>query len=496
MPTTTISSRSTIALFWGAGGAIGKIAGQLLVQITLARILDPESFGQFVVLLSVLSLGSVLADCGFGAALIQKKEIGSNDVSLALGWSLIASIVIALVINSLAPFLAHQFGDESLELMFSISAFLIIPHSVGNLSTNLLQRELQMKIIQIIHLFSYIVCFGGVSTTLALMGWGGWSLIIGYAIQATFKVIATYSVSRHTLIPRLWGDRALIKFGFKSLGNDLANWSMDNLDRFVIGKFWGLYPLGLYSVAFNLSKAPVGMMLYAVQNIAFASSARLQENPLAIKRGFQVVMAATALTTLPLFTIIALESPVILNIIYGEKWIMAAPYMTALAASIPLISLGSVAAAILRGAGAIGTEFRIQLVTAFVFFFGLLFLRNLSLDVAIWNIPLAYLIRLILFLMVAKKLLLLKTLEILLPLRGAVFLATTGVLVTALAHIFHFTSTKFMGVLPLLAGCCALALLFISKFRWCMDSSLLAIIRLKFAQGRLATIIAWLDRSK
>ncbi|MDO8314044.1 MAG: oligosaccharide flippase family protein, partial [Rugosibacter sp.] len=217
MSASNISSRSTTAVFWGVGGAVGKVVGQLIVQITLARILGPETFGQFAVLLSVLSLGGVLADCGFGAALIQKKEIDSSDVSLALGWSLAIAIAIASLISLMAPFLAHQFGDDSLVLMFTVSAFLIIPQAMGNLSTNLLQRDLHMKSIQIIHVFAYTVCFGGVATTLAILGWGGWSLIIAYAVQTVFKVVATYSICRHTLRPRLKGDRALIHFGLKSL---------------------------------------------------------------------------------------------------------------------------------------------------------------------------------------------------------------------------------------------------------------------------------------
>ena len=112
MSVNSIASRSITALFWGVGGAMGKIGGQLIVQITLARILGPESFGQFAVLLAVLSLGGVLADCGFGAALIQKKKITNADIELALGWSLSIAISSAICISLIASFLARQFGDE------------------------------------------------------------------------------------------------------------------------------------------------------------------------------------------------------------------------------------------------------------------------------------------------------------------------------------------------------------------------------------------------
>lgn len=496
MTTDSISSRSTKALYWGAGGAVGKIAGQLLVQITLARILGPETFGQFAVVLSILSLGGVLADCGFGAALIQKKEISSADVSLALGWSLTIAVVIALVISLMAPFLANQFGDDSLVWMFTVSAFLIIPQAMGNLSTNLLQRDLHMKSIQIIHVFSYTVCFGGVATTLAILGWGGWSLIIAYAVQTAFKVVATYSICRHTLRPRLRGDRALIHFGLKSLANDLTNWSIDNLDRFLIGKFWGLYSLGLYSVAFNLSKAPSGLLVYAVQNIAFASASRLQGNAAAVRKGLQVVLAAMALATLPLFAIVALESEVVLHIVYGAKWVKAAPYMAALALSIPLISLGSITAAILRGTGAIGAELRVQLVTAVVFFSGFIMLSGFSLAVAVWVVPVAYLARLLLLLAVIRERLELSIADLLAPFRGAFVLTAAGVCVTALVHGLPQATSIGLGVLPLLAGCCAIVLVFAFGFTWFLGAPLAAMVREKFSSGRLGPAIAWLEKGK
>ena len=496
MAADSISSRSTRALFWGAGGAAGRIAGQLLVQITLARILGPETFGQFAVLLSVLAFGLTLANCGFGAALIYKKEISTADVSLALGWSMTIAVVIAIAISLMAPFLANQFGDDSLVWMFRIIAILLIPQTLAILSTNLLQRDLNMKSIQIIHVFAYTICFGGVATTLAILGWGGWSLVIAYAVQVLFTLLASFAICRHTLRPRLRGDRALIHFGLKSLATELTNWSIDNLDRFLIGKFWGLYSLGLYSVAFNLSKAPSALMVYAVQNIAFASAARLQGNEPAVRKGFQVVLAAMALATLPLFAIVAFESTAVLHIVYGDKWIKAAPYMTALALSIPLISLGSITAGILRGTGAIGSEFRVQMVTAAVFFCGFVLLSGFSLGVAVWVVPVAYLVRLLLLLALIRNRLELPLSDLRAPFRGALVLTVAGVCVTALAHELPQVTAIAMGVLPFLAGCCSMLLLLAFRFTWFLGAPLAAMVRAKFSAGRLGPAIAWLEREK
>lgn len=496
MSTDSISSRSTRAFFWVTGGAVGKVAGQLLVQITLARLLDPVAFGQYAAVLVVYGLGYVLADGGFGSALIQKKEIHSDDVSLALGWSLMFASVIVLLIILLAPLLAHQFGDASLEPLFRVSAILIPFQIVSNLSNSLLRRDLHMKGIQIIQLISYTVCFGGVAIVFAIMGWGAWSLVAGFAAQTIFSLVATYSISRHTLRPRLRGDRTLIHFGLKTMAIDLANWSMGSIDRFLIGKFWGVYSLGLYSVAYNLSRSPAVLLVSASQSIAFASAARLHDNLGAVRKGFLVVLAAIALATIPMFSLAAFESETVLNIVYGTKWIKAAPYMTALAVSIPLFSMGSITAAILRGTGGVGTELRIQLVAGAVLFSSFLILHDVSLDVAVWSVPLAYLVQFLLLLAVVRGRLELRVADMLHSFRGALVLSTAGLCVAALIHDSPQAASIGMGVMPILAGCCAILLLLVFRFTWLLGEPLAALVRAKFSTGRLGTAIVWLEKGK
>jgi O-antigen/teichoic acid export membrane protein len=489
----SVASRSAAALLWGAGGAVGKIAGQLVVQITLARMLDPVAFGQYAAVLTVLGLGYILADAGFGSALVQKKELDSTDVSLALGWSLLFACAMALLMIVLAPLLANQFGDATLEPMFRACAVLIPFMIVLNLSSSLLRRDLHMRGIQVIQVISYTFFFGGVATTLAFMGWGVWSLVVGFAAQVIFSLVATYSISRHTLRPRLSGDRALIHFGLKSLANELTAWSMDSLDRFLVGKFWGVFSLGLYSVAFNLSRAPSALLIYVAQSIAFASSSRLQGNLPAVRKGFLVVMTAIALATLPAFSIIAFESETVLHIVYGSKWVNAAPYMTALALSIPLISMGAITAAMLRGTGRAGTELAITILAAIVLFGGFLILRDESLSVAVWVVPLAYLVRLLLLVAAIRNCLQLRLAELLPVFRGAFVLATAGVGVTALVHELPQAAAIGMGILPPLAGCGAILLLLVGGFTWFLGAPLSAMVRERFSKGRLGSTIAWLE---
>lgn len=489
-----IATRSTSALIWVLGGAVGKVIAQLTIQITLARLLGPGAFGQYAVLLAILSLAGGLADCGFGTALIQKKEITAADVSMALGWSLTIAIALAILIIITASQAAIQFADATLEPMLLIASIAIIPQSVANISTSLMQRDMNMKSTQIIHIISYTLFFGGTAIALASLGYGGWSLIIAYVMQILFSLIASYSICRHTLRPSLRGDLSLASFGVKSLASNLTNWSLENLDRFIIARFWGLPSLGLYAVAFNLSKAPSALLIYAVQGVTFSTASRLQSDKSTLRKGFAAVVTAMAIATLPLSAVAALESAAILNFIYGSKWIGAAPYMAALAISIPMIALGSVTAAILRGMGAIGRELRIQILTTFIFFCGFFFLRHSSLGTAVWVVPFAYSARLIFLLRMIQVELEAPIREILFSFRGAVVLTLISVSATTVTSWLVLDSAFDHGALPLLTGCFSCIFLLAIKYSWLLGQPLTSLIRAKSHQTRLAPIIAWLER--
>jgi len=491
-----LAARSTKALAWGMGGAVGKVASQLLIQISLARLLDPVAFGQYAAVLTVVGFGYILAEGGFGSALIQKKEIISADIGLALGWSLLLGGVMALLINLLAPFLAHQFDDVSLIPVFRACAVLIPLLVLSSISSNLLRRELHMKGIQIINFFAYTVCFGGAATALAISGWGVWSLVAGFAAQTLFCVVATYSISKHTLRPRLKGDSALVHFGLKSLAVDIMNWSMDNLDRLIVGKFWGLNSLGLYSVAFNLSKAPTGLVISATNSIAFASTSRSQDNVPFIRKGFLTVVSAVALATIPIFTLVALESRLVLHVVYGEKWVAAAPYMAALASSIPWLSMGTITAAILRGTGNVEAQLRITMVAAVVLFCGFLIFHDASLAVAVWTVPFAYALRFLLLVNAIRNRIDLRLADIFLAFRGAFVLTVAGVCVTLLVRDYLHTTGRAMEVMPLLAGCCAIMLLLLFRLNWFLGAPLTTMVLGRVSAGRFGSVIARLAGEK
>jgi len=63
------------SLLWNLLERGGAQIVQLIVQIILARLLTPESFGIIAIVLVFVNIANVFVTQGFNTAIIQKKEM-------------------------------------------------------------------------------------------------------------------------------------------------------------------------------------------------------------------------------------------------------------------------------------------------------------------------------------------------------------------------------------------------------------------------------------
>ena len=100
MDNRNVASKSKIisSLIWKLMERCGAQGVQLLVQILLARLLDPEDFGVLTLLIVFVNLANVFIQTGFSTSLIQKKEVDEIDLSSVLFASLGVAAVLYVVL--------------------------------------------------------------------------------------------------------------------------------------------------------------------------------------------------------------------------------------------------------------------------------------------------------------------------------------------------------------------------------------------------------------
>jgi O-antigen/teichoic acid export membrane protein len=343
--------------------------------------------------LVVLGFGWLLADAGFGSALIQKKDLLANDIAYALGWVLSLSLLAGAAVFLAAPFFAAQFSDAAYVDLMRACGVLIPLQALSNIPMSLLRRNLDMKRQQLLNVGGYIVGMGLIGMTLAVAGFGAWSLVVGFGIQTVINLLFGYWAVRFPLRISFQGDRGMRNFGLNVLATNMANWAIDNVDRAVIGKLWGSTGLGEYSAAGNLSRAPASIFVGTAQSVVFSSASRLQDDHAKVRRGFLAAMGLVLLTTCPVFAFLSLHAPLVMHLLYGNHWLSAAPLFAALCVAIPSYAVLSIAGPTLWGVGSAGSEFKVQVVIAALLGAGLFLLSGYSLVQVVWLVPALYALR-------------------------------------------------------------------------------------------------------
>lgn len=376
------------------GNLIRSITG-FIVNIILARLLGPEPFGIIAVALLIISIGNLVIESGLGVALVQKEEIDKQDISFVFSIQMVFSLILAVIIVLLAPWIATQFSNPSSALVLQIMSIKLVFQGFAQVPSALLRREMKFKQIQSAQVISFLIGYGCVGLPLALTNYGVWSLVSAQLIQSGINAIILFITARHPLRISFIGTRKLAVFGVRILFANIANWIILNVDTAIVGRKFGTTNLGFYNRAYLLNWTPTGILLSSAQTALFSAVSRMGKNndTLRIFRGF---LNFFSIVFFSLYGLIALESTNIIQIIYGQEWVSAAKLLTPLAIAMPFRALVGLEGPVLNGLGKPQQEMHAQWITAVFAVVVLLIASQFSLEVTAWSILLIYIFRLLL----------------------------------------------------------------------------------------------------
>src|SRR5690606_22072464 len=116
------------------------------VQVVLARLLMPESFGLVAMVIVFVSIGSVLMDGGMTSSLIRTKEPDQIDYSTVFFTNLVASLAIYVVVYLLAPVIAHFYEREVLTDIIRLLAVTFVIRAFIAVHVAKLTKEMNFKL--------------------------------------------------------------------------------------------------------------------------------------------------------------------------------------------------------------------------------------------------------------------------------------------------------------------------------------------------------------
>ncbi len=312
-------------------GGFAKLIGQvatfglrLLYMIVVARLLTPAEFGLVAMVTAVTGVYDLFRDGGLSAAAIQQASVTEEQKSALFWVNMAIGGLLTLLCVLTAPILVHFYNEPRLFWVTVALSTGFIFSAAGVQHSAILQRELRYEALTAIDTLSVLISTV-IAIIMAMEGFGYWSLVVSAIVFA-----ATNTAMMWLILPwrpgaprRGAGVASMLKFGGTLTLNNLVVYVAYNLDKVLLGRFWGADVLGLYSRACQLINIPTSQLNMAIGGVAFSALARLQHEPERYKnyflKGYSLVIAMTA----PITLFLAIFADDIILVVLGPRWVDA-----------------------------------------------------------------------------------------------------------------------------------------------------------------------------
>ncbi|PZV18060.1 MAG: flippase [Leptolyngbya sp.] len=327
----SIKHKAINSVIWSAIQNWGSQIGSLLIFFMLARLLSPEAFGLVALANVFLAFMRLFLDQGFGQAIIQRKDLEPEHLDTAFWINLAIGLSLTLVGVGISGPVAQLFGEPTLTPILRCFSLLFVVAALGQLQQSILERRFEYKLIAARWLFA-TVAGGGVGITMALQGWGVWSLV---GQQMVSEVIGTltlwfYSDWRPTLRVSMRHFRDLFGVGMHIMGFNYLSFFSTRANDFLVGYAFGPTELGYYTVAYSVLNAMTQILIQTSRDVALPTFSRLQEEPERFRRAFYSATQLTSALAMPTFLGMAVLAPELVKVLFGEQWLPAVPLIQVL----------------------------------------------------------------------------------------------------------------------------------------------------------------------
>ncbi|MDE6011075.1 MAG: lipopolysaccharide biosynthesis protein [Muribaculaceae bacterium] len=316
--------------------AIDRVASQVLyavVGIVLANILSHEEFGLVGALAIFQAFATIFVDSGFGAALLREKSPTDDDYSTVFWFNAAVSVAIYLLLFLSAPLIARLFHDQRELIPMSKVMFLtFVINGLAIVQTNRLMKRMDVRMIAVSNTVA-LIASGVIGVMLAIMGFGAWAMVWYAVSQAAVKTGILWATGgwRPRIVFKMATIRRIRGVGISVLSSSLLNTISLNVYNFVIGIWYSLAALGVYTQADKWSKMGSASISQILTSTFVPLLSKVQDSSEDFHRYTDRAGRFTAFILLPAMTLLAIMANPLFHLLFGHKWDAAIPLFSILA---------------------------------------------------------------------------------------------------------------------------------------------------------------------
>lgn len=299
-----------------------------VVQIVLARLLDPTDYGVLSLLTIFINLSQVFVQSGFNKALVQRNDVTEKDYSSVFYISLSVACVMYGVLFFSAPFISEFYNMPQLTSVLRVLAIILVPGAFNSIQNAKIMKEMRFKQLMRCTLIS-VVLSGIVGIVMAYYGFGVWALV-GQQIsnQVSICLIMLVVVKwRPRLVFEFSRVKVLFSFGWKILCSNLIDTAYQELRSLVIGKKYDSATLGYYNKGKQFPSLIINNVTAAIQSVMLPALSKEQDDKARMKAMMRRSIVTSSFFSFPFMAGLAAIAEPMISLLLTDKWLPCVPYL-------------------------------------------------------------------------------------------------------------------------------------------------------------------------
>ena len=356
-----LRSQTRRGSLWSISGTLGSQVISFAFGVALARILDPADFGLIAACLIFIEVGSTLVASSFASALVRKPEVTEIELSTSFVLQLITAGLAIATLALIAPVLTAIMDDKLVgTVLIALSASLFVLAFRG-IPTVLARRAMNFKPIAVSNWLETL-SFGVIAITMAISGFGVWSLVVARVLAAAIAVaqLAIAMKWRPKLAFSSAACKDVLGIAIQFAGKEMLADISRNIGYFFAGMQLGMQSLGYYSRAHYLMMLPVTRLSVAISSVLFPAFAKIQHDKSALHWSFQRATCAVSIVIFPLLAGLLVVAPTFIPFVYGSRWEPTVEPLQVLCVAGILYSVEPVAVSLINAKGFLMEDIRRQ----------------------------------------------------------------------------------------------------------------------------------------
>jgi PST family polysaccharide transporter len=342
-------------------------AGALVLRtgstMLLARLLLPADYGLVGMVTAFTGFLGLFRDGGLSMASVQRDSITPAQSSTLFWVNVAVGVLLALLCAALAPVLAVFYGEPRLVWVTVVSGISFLFNGAGAQHRAMLQRTMRFITLSVIDTAGLVLSVA-LGIGLAVAGGTYWALVV---MAVTPPIVSTLGVWLATgwipgLPQRRSGIGSMLWFGGTLTLNSVVIYMAYNMEKVLLGRYWGAETLGIYGRAYQLINLPTETLNQTIGSVAFSALSRVQNDAVRLKSYFLKGYGLLLSLVIPIAMACVLFANDLIRVFLGAKWHESAPVFRLLAPTVVAVAMMNPLGSLLLATGRVVRNFNLALL--------------------------------------------------------------------------------------------------------------------------------------